>query len=398
MRSSHRRSAEIKKLAILLIACGLLTRATLPANASASPPRDSIRAIVDATIPALMTRDGIPGMAVAVTVNGKAYEFDYGAAALHPRVPVTAGTLFEIGSVSKTFTATLASLADVRGNLSLSDRTARYLPELDGTPFGNVKLLSLGTHTPGGLPLQFPDDVATQDDAIAYFKRWHPTYAEGTYRTYANPGIAMLGLIAAKSMGGDFRSLMQQQLFPSLGLTHTFIQIPESERANYAWGYEDGDQPIRMKGGALSDEAYGVRTNASDMIRFIQENIDGSDLSPMVAQALVQTHTGYFQAGPMTQDLIWEQYPYPVTLASLQEGNSAKTIFDPQPVKAIAPPEPPKRDVWINKTGSTNGFATYVAFVPSRRVGIVLLANRDYPIPDRVSAAYAILEAIVRAY
>jgi beta-lactamase class C len=386
----------LKKLSLALLACGWLARVTQPANAAASD-HDSMQSIVDATIPGLMARDRIPGMAIAVTVDGQPYVFDYGAASLHPRLPVNASTLFEIGSVSKTFTATLVSLASVRGDLSLSETTGRYLPELRGTPFGTIKLLSLGTHTPGGLPLQFPDEVATQDDAIAYFKHWHPAYAEGTYRTYANPGIAILGYIAAKSMSGSFSSLMQQQLFPALGLEHTFIDIPDSQRANYAWGYEDGNKPIRMKGGALSDEAYGIRTTASDMIRFVQANIDASNLPDDVAKAIVQTHTGYFQAGPMTQDLIWEQYPYPAALGSLQERNSAKMIFDPQPVKAIVPPQPPQRAVLINKTGSTNGFATFVAFVPSQRIGIVLLANKDYPIEDRVEAAYTILHSVAGA-
>jgi beta-lactamase class C len=374
----------------------VLATAAPQAIGSENAQRNSIRKTVDATIPALMAADGIPGMAVAVTVDGKPYVFNYGLASLNPRTPVTSKTLFEIGSVTKTFTATLVSWARVQGDLSLSDTTEKYLPELRGTPFGAVTLLSLGTHTPGGLPLQFPDGVVTQAQAIAYFKQWRPAYPMGTYRTYANPGIAMLGFIAAKSIGGDFRSLMQQRLFPALGLEHTFIALPESERANYAWGYLDDDKPIRMKGGALSEEAYGIRTTATDMIRFVRENVDPAGLPGAIRHAIIQTHTGYFHAGPMTQDLIWEQYPYPVALSSLQAGNSSKMIFDPTPVRAIVPPEAPQRNVWINKTGSTNGFATYVAFVPSKRIGIVLLANKDYPIPDRVAAAYRVLSALLR--
>lgn len=51
-------------------------------------------------------------------------------------------------------------------------------------------------------------------------------------------------------------------------------------------------------------------------------------------------------------------------------------------------------NTWINKTGSTNGFSTYVAFVPAKRIAIVMLANRSFPIEDRVKVAYRILGSL----
>lgn len=108
------------------------------------------------------------------------------------------------------------------------------------------------------------------------------------------------------------------------------------------------------------------------------------------------THTGYFQAGPMTQDLIWEQYPYPVDAQKLLAGNSYAMIFEATPVTRISPPERPRQDVWINKTGSTNGFGAYVAFIPAKQLGIVILANKSYPIDARVTTAYRILTLLAR--
>jgi beta-lactamase class C len=97
----------------------------------------------------------------------------------------------------------------------------------------------------------------------------------------------------------------------------------------------------------------------------------------------------------MTQDLIWEQYPYPVGLQSLLDGNAAAMIMNATPVTRIDPAQAPRDDVWINKTGSTNGFGTYIAFVPKERVGIVMLANRNIPNEERVKAAYAIITSLV---
>ena len=368
-----------------------ITGAASPAQSSGGVQVASIRKVVNGTIQPLMGADGIPGMAVAVTVNGTSYVFNYGVASKSPRAPVTDGTLFEIGSLSKTFTATMAAWAQARHRLFLTDSVDKYLPEFSGTPFGRVNLISLGTHTPGGLPLQVPADVTSDAALMRYLEQWRPRYKVGAYRTYSNISIGMLGVVTAKSMGEDFRVLAQRQLFPSLGLKHTFIDIPAGELPQYAWGYTDKGEPIRMKLGVLAHEAYGIRTTAGDLMRFVQENIDPSTLPVSLRQAIVQTHTGYFQAGPMIQDLIWEQYPYPVTMASLRTGNSYAMIFDATPVRAIVPPESPNGGVWLNKTGSTNGFGAYAAFIPSKRLGVVLLANRNYPIADRVAAAYRIL-------
>ncbi|MGU7776316.1 class C beta-lactamase [Burkholderia sp. MR1-5-21] len=361
---------------------------------AADVPQDRIGDTVSRTIAPSMATYRIPGMAIGIVADGRPYVFDYGVMSTETGKPVTGDTLFEIGSVSKTLTATLASYAEVRGDLLLSDPAGKYLPALQGSPFGNVRLVDLGTHTAGGLPLQVPDDIRDNDQLIRYLNTWRPAYAPGTRRTYSNVGIGTLGMIAAKTIGRDFTTLMERQLFPALGMTHSYIDVPETSMADYAQGYTKDGAPIRMTPGMLSQEAYGVRTTAADLLRFVQANMALIDPGRDVRRAILRTHTGYFQAGPMTQDLIWEQYPYPATLATLLDGNAPKMIFDATPTTGITPPRTPLQDVWINKTGSTNGFSTYVAFIPEKRPGIVMLANRNFPIEDRVRAAYRILMSI----
>ncbi|MFW8644832.1 serine hydrolase [Rhizobium beringeri] len=177
-----------------------------------------LKAISDSAIKPVMDKYGIPGMAVAITVDGEDHIFNYGVVSKDANTPVTATTMFELGSISKTFTVTLTSHAEVTRRLSLSDKVSRYLPSMKGKPFGDVALLNLGTHTAGGFPLQVPDDVKTEKQLIDYFEAWRPSYEAGTHRTYANPSIGMLGYITAKSMDEGFVALMEGKLFPSLGL------------------------------------------------------------------------------------------------------------------------------------------------------------------------------------
>jgi beta-lactamase class C len=361
---------------------------------AADTTQDIIKRTVDAAIRPLMAKDGIHGMAVGIVVGGKPYVYDYGVASTETGKPVTRDTLFELGSISKTFTATLASYAQVSGDLSLSDTTGKYLPVLQGSQFGNVKLVNLGTHTPGGLPLQVPDDIHNNDELMQFFKAWKPSCAPGTCRTYANPGIGTLGLITAKSMGQDFTPLMEQRVFSALGLKNSFIDVPQSRMPDYAQGYKKDGAPIRMAPGVLSAEAYGVKSTAADMTRFMQANMDLLQLDAKLQRAITETHTGYFKAGVLTQDLIWEQYAYPVALKTLLAGNSSTMVLKATPAVEIKPPLAPRQDVWINKTGSTNGFGAYVAFVPEKQLGIVMLANKNFPNEDRVAAAYKILSAL----
>ena len=83
--------------------------------------RAEVKDAVDAVIVPLMREQKIPGMAVGVTIDGQSYFFNYGVASRETQQPVTSDTLFEIGSLSKTFTATLASYAQIQGDLSLTD-------------------------------------------------------------------------------------------------------------------------------------------------------------------------------------------------------------------------------------------------------------------------------------
>jgi len=355
-----------------------------------------IRETVDKIIPPLMQAHNIPGVAVAVAIDGESTFFNYGVASRETREPITSETLFEIGSISKTFTATLATYAALNGDLSLSENVSKYLPSLAGSSFDTISLVHLGTHTSGGLPLQVPGEIKNNDDLMKYLKNWHPPYAPGTNRVYSNVGIGLLGMVTAERMHQPFEDAMEKMLLPALGLTHSYINVPADQMPRYAQGYTAEDKPIRVSPGVLGSEAYGIKSCSSDMIRFLIANMQSTpsrsaEKDEKLHRAITDTHIGYFTAGEMTQDLIWEQYPYPVDLKRVLAGNSSQMINEATPVTQLSEPLPPQANVLINKTGSTNGFAAYVAFVPARKMGVVILANKRYGIEERVTAAYEIL-------
>jgi beta-lactamase class C len=333
-------------------------------------------------------------MAVGVTIDGKRIVAVYGDAAIDPKVPVTRDTLFELGSISKTFTATLAAYAQVEGKLSLDKSVSTYVPALKGSALDHVRVLDLATHTAGGFPLQLPGDVRTEKQLMDYFRAWKPQTKAGSHRVYANPSVGLLGIVTAKAMGGNFQTLAER-LIADLGMTRTYLRVPAGEMNSYAWGYGRDDKPRRVSSDVISAEAYGVKSNAVDMLRYLEANMGVGNVPPKVAQALAATRTGYFEAGPFIQDLIWEQYPWPVATEKVMAGNTLQMgRANAHPATAITPPMPPRADVLVNKTGSTNGFGAYVAFVPEKKIGIVMLANRIYPNEVRTKAALQVLKQL----
>uniref|UniRef100_UPI0035CBA161 class C beta-lactamase PDC-612 n=1 Tax=Pseudomonas aeruginosa TaxID=287 RepID=UPI0035CBA161 len=376
------------------IAASTLLFATTPAIAGEAPA-DRLKALVDAAVQPVMKANDIPGLAVAISLKGEPHYFSYGLASKEDGRRVTPETLFEIGSVSKTFIATLAGYALAQDKMRLDDRASQHWPALQGSRFDGISLLDLATYTAGGLPLQFPDSVQKDQAQIRdYYRQWQPTYAPGSQRRYSNLSIGLFGYLAARSLGQPFERLMEQQVFPALGLEQTHLDVPEAALAQYAQGYGKDDRPLRVGPGPLDAEGYGVKTSAADLLRFVDANLHPERLDRPWAQALDATHRGYYKVGDMTQGLGWEAYDWPISLKRLQAGNSTPMALQPHRIARLPAPQALEGQRLLNKTGSTNGFGAYVAFVPGRDLGLVILANRNYPNAERVKIAYAILSGL----
>lgn len=354
-----------------------------------------VKAVIDQQFKPLLAQYNIPGLAVAVTLNGQHYFVNYGVASKQSQRPVRNDTLFELGSVSKTFNATLAGYAQAQGKLSFSDHPAKYFPELNNTAVNRATILNLGTYTAGGFPLQFPDEVVTQQDMVKYFQKWQPKTKISAARQYSNPSIGLMGYVTALAMKKPYSELIEKTLFPQLGLKQSFIHVPESQMKNYAWGYKN-DQAMRVSAGMFDAEAYGVKSSSADMLKFIDAQLNPQQLKQPMRKTIENTHVGYFKVGAMTQGLGWEQYTYPVSLATLLQGNSSKMALESHTVTPIKQPKLASAATLFNKTGATNGFGAYVAFIPQQKIGIVMLANTNFPNEARITASYQTIQQLLK--
>lgn len=116
---------KFARVAATLITCSFLFFSARTSSSTDNTP-DRIRRAVDNAVRPMMAKEHIPGMAVGITISGKSWIFNYGVASTETHKAVSDDTLFEIGSISKTFTATLTAWAQVQGQLSLGIKSRSF--------------------------------------------------------------------------------------------------------------------------------------------------------------------------------------------------------------------------------------------------------------------------------
>jgi CubicO group peptidase (beta-lactamase class C family) len=370
----------------------------------------ALRAAVEQQVLPLMQQQQLPGMAVAVLWQGKSYLYSFGLADQTKAIKVTADTLFEVGSISKTFAGVIGAMALARGDIHLTDPVNKHWPALTNPQWQSINLQHLATYSVGGLPLQLPPAVTDHESLLAYYQQWQPTFAPGQQRVYANSSIGLFAHLAAKAGGHTYAEAFHQ-LTTTLGLQQTYLQVPAAAESQYAWGYQEG-KPVRIGRGVLLDEAGGVKASVRDLAAWLQAHLQAHQQlllpkHPTTHLAATQTKTampeallqagligaqqGYAKAGQIYQGLGWEMLDYPVTLSSLTAMTDPAFVAG-RATSMIYPPKVINPSSWVHKTGATSGFGAYAAFIPSRQVGIVILANQRYPNALRVKLAYQILE------
>ena len=381
------RTALLCALPLTFVPVGLVSAETVAIKSEAA-----LKAQVSKQVSRLMQQQQIPGMAVAVLWQGNIFHYSFGQADIAQKRAVTPDTLFELGSISKTFAGVIGAMALERGDIQLTDPVAKHWPQLTNPQWQQINMQHLATYTAGGLPLMMPDNVTDEASLLSFYQQWQPQYQPGSQRVYANSSI---GLFAHLAVAAGHQPYAEQltKLTTSLQLPHIFLQVPKAAEAQYAWGYKEG-KPVRIGNSMLLDEAGGAKASVRDLAKWVQANMQPAQVIDKTLQAaLSRSQQQYAQSGLMFQGLGWEMLDYPLQLSSL------KAMTDPSfgagsKATMIYPPAAARHNSWVHKTGATGGFGAYAAFIPSRQVGIVLLANKRYPNAMRVELAYQILEGL----
>lgn len=224
------------------------------------------------------TKPGSPGCAVAVYRDGEmAFAKGYGLANIEENVPITAQSVFDIGSTSKQFTATSILLLEEQGKLSVNDDIRKYMPELPD--YGKrITILNLLNHTSGlrdyltlmhlaGINM---DGVTTDDDALQIIARQKAlNFAPGSEFLYSNTGFFLLSVIVRRASGQSLREFATENIFKPLGMTHTQYRDEHGLLiSNRAMAYD----PKQHQDGYTLDVSYfeqtgdgAVHTSVEDM-------------------------------------------------------------------------------------------------------------------------------------
>jgi serine-type D-Ala-D-Ala carboxypeptidase/endopeptidase len=296
------------------------------------------------------------GMAVCVVSQNRKRFVAYGRERLSGVHPVTSDTVFEIGSITKVFTALLLADMARRGEVGLDDPIARHLPSDFHLPDLNghqITLADLATHTSGlpswppfsGTPLSpsWLDSMARF--SVEDFKAWlagfhpepHPPTAAGWW--YSNAGYALLGMALAYRGGQPVETLLQARVIKPMGLHDTTFHPTAAMGPRLAEGHDAALKPIPPLDIGIFNAAGALRSTPRDLSRFAAAILPGSGarIAPDAQLLLTVRRPAPWIGG--TQALGWEVLDAPggafVSKDGVTWGQAASMVFDPDRRVAI---------------------------------------------------------------
>ncbi len=283
-------------------------------------------------------------------------------------------TIFQIGSVTKVFTALLLADMAERGEVRLSDPAASFLPGLPGEK-GSVTLADLATHT-SGLP-RLPRGLlcsALPHPQDPYVRYPHARFVRAARRAlrvgsgdspyaYSNFGYGLLGYLLGQATGTTYEALVATRICGPLGLPDTTFEVPGPALDRKAQGHQRGRAVPDWHLGALA-AAGALYSTAADLARHLQACLAAAPPAPPSAASAPEGGTSAASApaaaslAPAIRATLIPRHQIPdgeISLAWHHTRRNNHTI------------------IWHN--GMTGGFSAMVAFDPARNLGVAALAD-----------------------
>jgi serine-type D-Ala-D-Ala carboxypeptidase/endopeptidase len=316
------------------------------------PPDDELRLMLR-----YLVEDGeAAGVVLGVLeADGSTRVVSYGSAGSGGR-PLGPRSVFEIGSVNKTFTGTLLADMVAKGEVALTDPISRYLPQGVTAPRRDgreITLLDLATHH-SGLP-RLPDNHTPADRANPYidftleklyaFLSGHQLRRDpGSAYEYSNVGMGLLGHLLARASKRSYEDLVRQRILEPLGMNMTGYPL-DGEIAQWMTKGHDakGNEVPYWFATETIQGAGGLRSNVEDMLKYLKANVGTPATDLQRAMRVAHETQKPIDGGSI--GLAWMIRPYQGRRVVMHGGNTA-------------------------------GFSTDAGFDPDKRVGFVLLANQ----------------------
>jgi D-alanyl-D-alanine-carboxypeptidase/D-alanyl-D-alanine-endopeptidase len=337
---------------------GALAWSIAASRARAQTPTDeAIRAILQERVEVAHQSVGI----VAGLIHSSGRQLvTYGQSGAANGRPLDGDTVFEIGSITKVFTALLLADMVTHGEVNLSDPVARYLPAEVKVPSRGGKqitLLDLATYT-SGLPRN-PDNAVPKDadnpradytvEQLYAFLSGHTLrHDPGTRYEYANLGFGLLGHALALRAGKSYEELILSRVCKPLGLESTGISLSASMRERLAQGHNSILKPTKNWDLPTLAGAGALRSTANDLFAFLDAVTFARPDTPLrsAIEMLLKTRREAYERNVKVA-LGW--------FISLGEGNEI---------------------VW--KEGGTGGYSSFIGFSLRNRQASIVLSNAGF--------------------
>ncbi len=331
---------------------------------------------IDSVALAFMRQPPPVGLSIGIFRDGKTWFYGYGEIVKGNGIIPDPGTMFEIGSITKTFTATMLAIAVGEGKLKLDDPVNKYLPDSIPTLQYKDKIATIRTlsnHTSGipRMPGNFQQTVANNKDPYASYSTsdlysflhgLKLTREPGTKFEYSNAAVGLLGTILQKLYGKSYEELLLSFIARPLSMTDTRVNIRPANSARFASGYDENgvyNGPWNLP--AAFAGAGSIRSTARDMLKYAAAEIDMPGAPAPLETAMQLTHTITFQDGHTRIGLGW------IFLRSVDD------------------------DILFHN-GGTGGYRSYLGIDPKTRTAVVLLSNCGVSVDDEGAKIMAWLE------